>query len=329
MSATTPGQPGSGCFKAGCVGCLVIVGVPVLLVVGLLLLNVVTGRGDATQESRELTRAIPPLEKGLIPEEATGPGTGLLERLRQQGAARQVRVLLDVSEGEFRLEPGPAGEPLRVEAEFDTDAYTLSETLDPDDDYGWTYRLKFAPRRSRWLRLFTSRDDANAIRLIVPRGVPVVLEGTVGFGHSVMELGGLQVAAVDLRLRSGQHELRISEPLPEPIESFRWTSTYGEIDISGLGNASPEEVSVSHTAGEVHLDLRGDWRNAAAVRAYLGFGELTLDLPENAFVAVERSGVRFGATQLESLPGADAFPAGAPAIRLSLSGIAGEHRVRR
>jgi hypothetical protein len=184
MPVTREGRGAGGCFKLGCLGCLVIVGLPVLFVMGLLLLNVFTGHEEVRPESRELARELPPLEQGQIPEEMTEPGPEVVERLRRLTSSQAVTVMLDVSELQFRLEPGPAGEPIRVEADFDTGSYELSESMEEDDELGSVYHLRFAPKRPWWLRLLRRHDVQNEVRLILPRDVPLALAGNIGFGES-------------------------------------------------------------------------------------------------------------------------------------------------
>jgi hypothetical protein len=84
---------------------------------------------------------------------------------------------------------------------------------------------------------------------------------------------------------------------------------------------------VSHKAGEFRLDLEGEWQNDTEVEAYLGFGELTVQLPDDMRVDVERAGVTFGTTDVGDLPRDDELPEDARTIQLSIGGIAGEHRV--
>ena len=63
--------------------------------------------------------------------------------------------------------------------------------------------------------------------------IPFALEGRVGIGESIIELGGLSVLAVDLDLGTGSHTMKFDEPTPAPIDSFDLTASIGELRVSG------------------------------------------------------------------------------------------------
>ena len=137
-----------GCFKFGCFGCLGVFA----LMVGLTLLvgaiQLTTDDVEPSPEQREANHNLPKLpelpafggqDQGEeipeilpLPEEATSPeiASGVL--------------ILDLSMGEFSIRPGPAGEPIRIKADFDTNSFELQEEFNRRDD-GTTQRT--APGR--------------------------------------------------------------------------------------------------------------------------------------------------------------------------------------
>jgi len=311
MTGEQRGGGRGGCLKYGCVGCVVVVSVPILFGLILVVANLVVGVPD---ERRETSRAVREIPAGdALPAEmlTTNPGV----------------VRIDVSECDFRIVRGEAGEPIRVEADHDAGSYELTESYTTSGEFGWTYDVRFGGRRSALLRLFSSGEIDNDVRLVIPPGVPFALEGEVGYGESSIELGGLWVVEVDLDFRAGEHDVSFSEPLPVPASTVRLRGSFGEFDVGGLGNASPAETVVSQSAGELTVDLDGQWRNDASVSVRNRFGEINFGRPRNARVEIEEATMTFGDMRLWQLESEDAPPDG-PTIRLSVRSTAGEVRAR-
>ncbi len=324
-----------GCFKTGmfgCLGCLVlVVGVGfVIAAVGLAL-----GVPDPEYVHRDLARelpagailAAPGGPEALQPSEL-GPGRELSPGARSP-RARPGRLVLDLSIGEFVVEPGRPGEPFRIEADFDHQSYELDERLEQEGD-GWVYRVEFGSSIGWNRRMFRVENIQNKIKLIVPPDVPFTLEGRIGIGESRLELGGLRVTGVDLKTGLGDHAVSFAEPLAAPMESFRLRGATGELSVSGLGNASPAEAWIHQSVGEFTLDLDGAWKRDARVRANLRIGEFRVGAPgEGIGVELERSRLTLGERNLGALARRDGLPEGAPTLRVSLSGFVGEMAAHR
>jgi len=327
MSANKETGSSRGCFRNGCIGCLVVVGGPIVLGVLLALINLAVGTPDVSIESRELSRQVEfpagiskpgdpstPLQEITIPAEVIASHAG--------------RVVLNLSEGKFTIVPGAPGEPIRVEGEFDTGSYELTEQYSPSGELGWTYQVDFGAKRSLWLRLFSSDNIENEIRIVLPRDIPISLQGSIGLGETEMELGGLWLLDADLEFSSGEHQVRFSEPLLMPARSVAMSGSYGVIDIDSLGNASPERAVISHNAGQLHVGLDGNWRNDSSVDIKSNFGELRVGAPGDARLKIEDISLTLGE---KNLPRQDAYsdiPPGAPTVHLSVSLMFGDLRVR-
>lgn len=328
-----------GCVKGGCIGCAALGAAAVLLP----LLLVVAGRlseRPPEPRSQELSRELPPLppstgggappaEAG--PEAAGEPFRGVRleaegEELALPGAgdAEPVWIVLELSKGSFRVEPGPPGGELRVEADYDASRFELDEHYDPE---GREYRLRFDARGGPLAFFRRQRSDDSRVRVIIPRGYPVRLRGEVTMGESHLELGGLWLADVDLDLRMGSHRVSFSEPLPVPAASLTLEGSMGEIELENLGNASPRLLTLDHGFGAAYVDLEGAWRNDAEVEIEYGFGECVVRLPETAAVALGEIGVRLGEERIRGLDRLREPRPGEPTLRLSARGRAGELRI--
>lgn len=175
--------------------------------------------------------------------------------------------------------------------------YELRQELTGDAETGWEYRLRFGPRVS-WLRTFNREFDGR-LRLVVPRGTPIEVSGSLGIGKSVLELGGLHVVGVDLDVGWGDHELRFSEPTPVPVRRIRIDGSMGKTILSGLGNASAAEVELRQRLGDVRVGLDGAWRQDARVLVRHGMGQCVIHAPDDLRVDVERGRVGMGQRKID------------------------------
>lgn len=291
MPGAQGGRQRGGCVKLGCLGCG---GMTVLMVAtGMMGYSAIffDGGGESDDHPR-LDHDLPagfelaPFTQATETAAETGgdPFPRIDEELR---TGMTGRVVLQFLRGGLEIIPGEPGEPIRVEGDYDTNRFELKTGFEVADDGTWVYGLWFNTSDS-----IPRPDDANnVVKLFLPPDVPFTLTGQTGTGRSRIELGGLSVIAVDLKLGVGDHQISFSEPTPAPLESFRAQGSTGALKIVQLGNASPQSVYVSHKVGELEVDLGGEWNLAADaevdVEVRSGIGENTIRIPETAFIVLE------------------------------------------
>jgi hypothetical protein len=318
----------AGCLKYGCFGCLGVVAVGLVfgaVMVGLVLM---ANSKESRFEPVDLARQVQPNRIDRIhPVEGESGNDPLLPSAPP--IADPGRIVLDITMCRFDVEPGPAGEPIRVQGQYDVESFELTEDYVPDGENGWTYELSF--RRRSLISLFVEQDGkGNRLRLIVPRDLPFVLEGSIGVGESRMELGGLRLLDTDLELGVGAHELSFSEPLAEPTARLHLDGSMGETRIIGLGNASPTSFRFDHSIGETLVDLSGEWRNDATIIYRCGLGACNLRAPDdNVGLILDDAGVMIGESNLRRLQDWPEPPPGSPTLTLSITASIGEVSVRR
>ena len=255
-------------------------------------------------------------------DEAAGIGT--IDR--EIEVAEPGRIVLDLNRGNFEIGPGAEGEPLRLEGRYDAGKFDLTESYESYGETGWIYRLGF-DQRGTGLQPFVQHGEShNLLRLVVPTGAPIRLEGRVGIGQSHLQLGGLWLTDVDLEVGIGEHRISFDEPLPVPMSRLRLDTSIGVLQVDRLGNASPSDVWIKHSVGETRVDLEGRWRRDAELFISCGIGSCYVDAPGTANLNIERVGVFIGDSSAPRRT-ADAIP-GKPTLTLSVSGTIGDVRVR-
>ncbi len=319
-----------GCFKYGCIGCLSMGALAVAAIFLFSAINLAYEPEEPRPEQRELVQELPEApELPAFPYPA-GDSPSLPETLPLPHAveARAGRIVLDLSMGEFIIRPGPAGEPIRVEADYDTASFDLTEEYTTSDDGTWTYEVSFGARRGFLGMLLRGgvRDGDNRIELTIPRGHPIDIVGKIGIGESEVDLGGLWIRNVDLDLGTGDHFIEFREPTPFPMADFKIDSSIGEVEIRNLGAGSPRSVKVDHGIGELLVDLQGPWRQDAEVDVECGIGECRLWLPDSAHIDIESAKIGLGDSRVER-PDSQDLPDDAPTITVNIRGNIGDLRV--
>lgn len=326
---------GKGCFRFGCFGCLMLLAISIGVVLLLGAIQLTTDSGDPMPEQRNAEHPLPPAPPipgvALSPEAPTSGGgelpsiaVGPLPADFDPSDVRAGVLVLDLSMGDFIIQPGPPGEPIRVEADYDTNSFELAETFEEDSDGTWRYEVEFG-LRGGWLGalLRGGAQGHNRVTITIPRDQPLDIRGKIGMGQSEVDLGGLWVRDVDLEMGTGDHFLEFREPLRVPMASFTVDGSMGEVELRGLGDASPRDVRVDHGMGAMLVDLSGAWRNDADVRVEFSMGECKVWLPqENVNIEVDRASVSMGEKRV-NLGDRPKIP-GAPTIALNLSGSMGE-----
>jgi len=230
-------------------------------------------------------------------------------------------LMLDFTVGDFVIQPGEIGEPIRVEAEFDTSSYSLEESFESGDGDGWVYRVTFRQTgliRDGGLRVLFGASYPE-LRVFIPPDVPVALRGRFGKGGADLELGGLWLTDVDLELEKGGLDVNVGRPLVAPARSFRVHGKQGGMSTSLIGNASPAVVDIYWRQGGSSVDLRGHWVNDSEVSVRSRMGGNHIQLPR---------GVR-----IEGLPGRRPLLAPSdeevslPTLRMSTSSAMGGQQI--
>ena len=249
-------------LRKGSLACagLAALGALLALVLGVVLL--VQGASE-DPEPRELVQELP------------SPMDGSSDR-------RPGRVVLSLSSAAVSVVSGPPGEPIRVEAEFDPDVFLLEQSYEEDSAGVWSYRVDFHEKKTLHISVFKIWIGKRSpeVRIVLPRDLPFALETRMDGGYLNLDLAGMSVASADVELVRGVLDLRVSEPLPAPMERLRVKSRIGTARLRSLGNASPRELQVTHGVGAVLVDLGGAWLANADVDFHVALARGELRLPE-------------------------------------------------
>ncbi len=228
------------------------------------------------------------------------------------------RLELEVAVARLIVAPAAAGEPIRIEADYDPRRYTLDQQSEEPAAGRWVHRVRLAPNYSETFALLKLKlgGEPPLIRIALPRDVPLVLTGEVRGAFAAMELGGLRIDTAELTVSGGAVMVSFLTPLAAPMDLLNVTGDKGLVEVTGLGNASPRRAVLGQRLGELDVDLRGAWVRDAEIELNSSMAGGSVWLPHD--VVIEGLEDRIGRPRTatdETLP--------LPRLRLSVSAGSG------
>jgi hypothetical protein len=216
-----------------------------------------------------------------LPDDSPSPPPGLTADADQPAAGR---MKIDLAQGDFEIRPAAAGEPLRIEAEYDQDRYQLVTRLNEQDTGAWEYEVRFRQTATLGFMDFLAQlfgGTSPRVSVFLPRGVPMDLDLRYSQGGGRVDLGGLWLTEANVSFSQGGGDLELSEPLFRPTESLTIDASMGGGSFRRLGHASPRRLSVTAQMGGGDVDLRGQWVRDCDIVLESRMGGLEVRLPDD------------------------------------------------
>ncbi len=130
----------------------------------------------------------------------------------------------------------------------------------------------------------------NQWELAFSPDVELDMELEIGVVDCELEMGGLALTRLSIESGASDLVLRFDEPNRAEMERLRIQVGAANVDVGGIGNASPRNVRIDGGVGNITLDLTGAWVRSSDIRISAGSGMLVLRLPRDVGVRVEMEG---------------------------------------
>lgn len=204
---------------------------------------------------------------------------------------------IEVHYGAGTLRVGPTDSPnlYRMELRYDEDRFEPLTAYDPQSR---KLRLGLEMHGSR--RRIRGADSSTATIELTPE-VPLDLELHFGAGKAELELGGMSLSALELSTGASETEIAFTTPNRITAQRIEIQAGAADIRVLGLGNTRAREIRFQGGVGATVLDFSGEWQGDLDIGVKMGIGSITLRVPRNAGVRLERSSflASFTAPELE------------------------------
>lgn len=192
----------------------------------------------------------------------------------------------DIQFGAGRLVVGPAAQGTLYRASLKYDATKMTPQVSYSDG---TLHVGVEGGRMHGHRGGEARG--NTLDLQLGPDVPLNVDVKFGAGEATLDLGGLTLQTVKLATGASRSDVKFSKPTLGTCESIELQVGAAQMNVEGLGNASPGRLEVQGGAGEVNLDLGGAWRNDMTAKFELGMGGLNLKVPRGVGLRVHKNSI--------------------------------------
>lgn len=200
---------------------------------------------------------------------------------RQRAAEQGLEVRVRYGAGRLLIAPTAEGNDLyRVGLRYDSDLF------DPITEYRNGILEVGVEGTGRSIRL--KNNQAGELDLRLSPDVPMDLDLDFGAVEADIELGGLRIRSLDIETGASDSEVVFSTPNPLDCEHLDVSMGAAALSLEGLGNANCAMVRVDGGVGDMTLDFTGDWRRSMEAEINMALGSLTLVVPADIGVRVDK-----------------------------------------
>ncbi len=182
-------------------------------------------------------------------------------------------LVLRIVVGACRIRIKPGEGPAWVTGSYDDAAGALPLRVQED---GNTLRITQSYSASDMLNLM---NRVPLLDLSLGKRTPYSIVIETGASESVLDLGGLPLRRLEIRLGAGKHELRFSAANPQDMSVLSIGAGAGSIEAYSLADANFGEATIEGGAAAYKLDFDGRLRRDGRVRVSAGMSSLELIVP--------------------------------------------------
>ena len=209
---------------------------------------------------------------GTLGQPLAGQSMRTVTTSRQLTGDDEVRVSVEYGAGRFSVRSLDEGLLYRMNLTYDEDAF------EPVAEFSGN-RLDLGIESIRGAR-FRDRGEESELALELARGVPMRLDLEFGAVRADLDLGGLELTALDVSTGASESTIDVSEPNRGRIETARFEVGAAEFDARHLGNLNAGRIEFDAGVGALTLWLDGEWQRDTRVSIDMGLGALELRVPE-------------------------------------------------
>lgn len=131
-------------------------------------------------------------------------------------------------------------------------------------------------------------DETGELRLELSPRVPLELDLEFGAVRANLDLGGLYLEDLDISTGASQSTVDVSRPTRGRVRSADFEVGAADFTARNLGNLRADRIHLEAGVGEVTLGFGGQWENDLEVDVEMGLGALSLNIPEDVGVRLNK-----------------------------------------
>ena len=214
----------------------------------------------------------------LVPAVLDAQATRDFSASRQLHGETRLTARVEYGAGTLRLAPGAPGDLYRLALAYDAERYRPVSAFDAG---AGAVRLGLVSAGAGGFHIGSRRQLDQEALVTLSTAVALDLSLQLGAVEADIELGGLQLEALDLSTGASRTTLRFSRPTAGHCAHASISAGAADMSVLGLGNSRCRSISFEGGVGKALLDLSGAWPADAHVSAHMAVGALTLRLPRD------------------------------------------------
>lgn len=119
---------------------------------------------------------------------------------------------------------------------------------------------------------------------------PMFLSLQAGAYDGTINLSGVPLTGLDISGGASDSEIRFDTPNPQAMDSFSYRTGASNVEIYGLGNASPAIFNFTCGAGDYLLDFSGTLQRPITAEVTGALGSLSVIIPPDVSAQVNLTG---------------------------------------
>ena len=244
---------------------------------------------------------------------------------RQRADETRMDVKVRYGAGELLIRAGEPGELYRLNMRYDSDVF------DPVTRYDRGTLEVGIEGQGKGIRL--RNTEAGEMRLQLSPDIPLDLDLDFGAVEADLDLGGLQVASLDVETGASDTEVRFDEPNRAACDRLKIAMGAAALAVRGLGNAACSRMKVEGGVGELTLAFDGAWARDIDAEVTMALGSVTLVIPEDIGVRVRKDAFltdfdRSGFTKRDDMYYSDGWDTAERRLTVRMEGAFGSVNVR-
>jgi hypothetical protein len=213
------------------------------------------------------------------------------EYARPLHGERRLSAIIEFAAGRLVVRSADKGRLYGLSLNYDAERFRPIGRYDAD---AGEVHLGVESVGSGGIRVDRHRALPQQALIELPSGVDLSLDASLGAAESTLELGGLQLSALEVKTGASRTTINFESPTTGACRTASVTSGAGELTVNQAGNSGCRSWRFDGGVGEVNLDLDGDWPADARMTLNMALGGVNLTAPKELGIRVRMSGFLAG-----------------------------------